>query len=272
MGRMHDTRNVRLGLRDRARAQSQRPHDRGDARQGPGRLVVRSTSWPIRAATAATTTAGRRRARAAGPTPTCCPISGAPRPGRAAQTLGAAATARSAPQFAKTPDTLFDAWLEAAQGGRAIPPTADYNGKAQEGFGRGQYTIRDGRRSSSARAYLRPARKRANLTVETGAHATRCAHAGHAGDRRRIRHRCGRPQARRGSARGDRVERRLQRAAAADALRHRPGRASARDGDRLHRRPAGRQEPAGPPRRLHDLLAPRRPARSMARCGSTAWR
>jgi 4-pyridoxate dehydrogenase len=75
-------------------------------------------------------------------------------------------------EFAKTPDPLFGAWLEA---GRAvgIPETSDYNGKQQEGFGRGQYTIRDGRRSSSARAYLRPARKRPNLTVATGAQATR---------------------------------------------------------------------------------------------------
>ncbi len=32
--------HVRLGLRDRGRAQSQRPHDRGDARQGAGRLVL----------------------------------------------------------------------------------------------------------------------------------------------------------------------------------------------------------------------------------------
>jgi choline dehydrogenase-like flavoprotein len=75
-------------------------------------------------------------------------------------------------EFAKTPDPLFDAWVEA---GKAIgfPPTADYNGKTQEGVGRGQYTIRNGRRSSSARAYLRPAKRRGNLTVETGAHATR---------------------------------------------------------------------------------------------------
>ena len=34
----------------------------------------------------------------------------------------------------------------------------------QEGFGRGQYTIRDGYRSSAATAYLKPARKRRNLT------------------------------------------------------------------------------------------------------------
>jgi choline dehydrogenase-like flavoprotein len=75
-------------------------------------------------------------------------------------------------EFAKTPDPLFDAWVEA---GKAIglPPTPDYNGKRQEGVGRGQYTIREGRRSSSARAYLRPARRRKNLTVETRAHAAR---------------------------------------------------------------------------------------------------
>ena len=75
-------------------------------------------------------------------------------------------------QYAKTPDPLFDAWAEA---GAALgyPRNADYNGATQEGFGRSQYTIRDGRRSSSARAYLRPARRRPNLAIETRAHATR---------------------------------------------------------------------------------------------------
>src|SRR5438876_2756130 len=75
-------------------------------------------------------------------------------------------------EFAKTPDPLFDAWLEAAAAA-GYAQTPDYNGEQQDGFGRGQYTIRDGRRSSSARAYLRPARRRSNLTVATGAHATR---------------------------------------------------------------------------------------------------
>jgi 4-pyridoxate dehydrogenase len=75
-------------------------------------------------------------------------------------------------EFAKTPDPLFDAWVEAGKA-VGIPPTTDYNGETQEGFGRGQYTIRDGRRSSSSRAYLKPARRRGNLSVETGAHATR---------------------------------------------------------------------------------------------------
>src|SRR5438105_5080404 len=56
-------------------------------------------------------------------------------------------------EFAKSPDKLFGAWIEAG-GAIGIPSTPDYNAKQQEGFGRGQFTIRDGRRSSSARAYL----------------------------------------------------------------------------------------------------------------------
>ncbi|MFL6798676.1 MAG: GMC family oxidoreductase [Xanthobacteraceae bacterium] len=75
-------------------------------------------------------------------------------------------------EFAKTLDPVYDAWLEAARSA-GMPVTDDYNGKQQEGFGRGQYTIRNGYRSSAATAYLRPARTRKNLTVETGAHATR---------------------------------------------------------------------------------------------------
>ncbi len=75
-------------------------------------------------------------------------------------------------EFAKTRDPLYDAWLEAAKDA-GFPLTGDYNGGEQEGFGRGQYTIRDGYRSSAATAYLRPARRRKNLHVATGAHATR---------------------------------------------------------------------------------------------------
>jgi 4-pyridoxate dehydrogenase len=75
-------------------------------------------------------------------------------------------------QFAKTRDPLFDAWMEAGAAA-GFPRNPDYNGAQQEGFGRSQYTIRDGRRASSARAYLRPARRRQNLHVETGAHVTR---------------------------------------------------------------------------------------------------
>ncbi len=75
-------------------------------------------------------------------------------------------------EFAKTRDPLYDAWLAAAAA-CGYPLTGDYNGKQQEGFGRGQYTIRNGRRSSTANAFLKPARGRKNLSVVTNAHTTR---------------------------------------------------------------------------------------------------
>ena len=75
-------------------------------------------------------------------------------------------------EFAKTRDPVYGAWLEAAKAA-GFPVTEDYNGEQQEGFGRGQYTIRNGYRSSAATAYLKPVKVRRNLDVETGVHATR---------------------------------------------------------------------------------------------------
>ena len=66
---------------------------------------------------------------------------------------------------------LVDAFIRAA-GDLGVPATDDFNGPRQEGAGYLQLTTRNGRRSSAAVAYLRPARSRPNLTVETGAHAT----------------------------------------------------------------------------------------------------
>ena len=74
-------------------------------------------------------------------------------------------------QYAKTKDPIYDAWIEAAND-MGLPVTDDYNGPQPIGFSKGQYTIRNGRRSSSANAYLRPAKDRPNLTVRTRAHAT----------------------------------------------------------------------------------------------------
>jgi 4-pyridoxate dehydrogenase len=74
--------------------------------------------------------------------------------------------------WAKTPDPLFPALIEAGKAA-GFPATPDYNGQHAEGFGRSQMTISNGRRSSSARAFLHPARRRPNLTVTTYAHATR---------------------------------------------------------------------------------------------------
>src|SRR2546421_85427 len=52
-------------------------------------------------------------------------------------------------EWARTRDPLFDAWIEAGKAA-GFPHTADYNARLQEGFGRSQYSIRNGRRSSAA--------------------------------------------------------------------------------------------------------------------------
>lgn len=64
-------------------------------------------------------------------------------------------------------DPLVDAYFAAGQA-MGQPITPDYNGVQQDGFGRTQMSIRDGRRSSSATAYLNPAKMRPNLTIKTG--------------------------------------------------------------------------------------------------------
>jgi choline dehydrogenase len=53
-----------------------------------------------------------------------------------------------------------------------IPRNRDYNGERQEGISYVQRTAHKGRRMSTARAFLDPARSRSNLTIRTGAHAT----------------------------------------------------------------------------------------------------
>jgi 4-pyridoxate dehydrogenase len=69
-------------------------------------------------------------------------------------------------------DPLVDAFLASAEAA-GHPTTEDYNGAQQEGFGRTQQTIRDGRRCSAAVAYLRLALARSNLEVEVNALASR---------------------------------------------------------------------------------------------------
>jgi choline dehydrogenase len=72
---------------------------------------------------------------------------------------------------------LVDAFIAAARE-LGIPRNDDFNGPVQEGAGYLQLTTRNGWRCSAAAAYLRPARKRSNLTVETGAHVTGIAFEG----------------------------------------------------------------------------------------------
>ncbi len=69
-------------------------------------------------------------------------------------------------------DPLVTAYFAAAAAA-GHPATEDYNGANAEGFSPLQMTIRRGRRCSAATGYLRPARRRRNLTVRTGALATK---------------------------------------------------------------------------------------------------
>lgn len=71
----------------------------------------------------------------------------------------------------RSDNPILTAYIEAGwQAG--YPLTDDFNGETQEGFGRYHTNIKNGRRWSSARAFLDPARQRPNLTVLTGAQAT----------------------------------------------------------------------------------------------------
>ncbi|HIG75509.1 MAG TPA: choline dehydrogenase [Bacteroidetes bacterium] len=72
----------------------------------------------------------------------------------------------------RTPNPLSLAFVDAAvQAGHDRNP--DFNGAEQEGAGLYQLNQKGGRRVSTATAFLRPAMKRPNLTVETGALASR---------------------------------------------------------------------------------------------------
>jgi 4-pyridoxate dehydrogenase len=71
-------------------------------------------------------------------------------------------------EWAQKRDPMIEAWFEAAREA-GWPVTPDMNGPDNLGVGRVQYTIREGRRASAANAYLRPAMRRPNLTLRTGA-------------------------------------------------------------------------------------------------------
>ncbi|MCC7276552.1 MAG: GMC family oxidoreductase N-terminal domain-containing protein [Alphaproteobacteria bacterium] len=67
---------------------------------------------------------------------------------------------------------LCEAFIAGAVG-LGIPRNPDYNGASQDGVGYFQRSIRNGRRSSTAQGFLRPAMSRGNLAVRTLAHATK---------------------------------------------------------------------------------------------------
>jgi choline dehydrogenase-like flavoprotein len=72
----------------------------------------------------------------------------------------------------RNPNPLSAAFVTAAaQAG--LPANPDFNGAMQEGAGPFQLTQKNGRRFSAARAFLDDAKQRPNLTIHTGAHATK---------------------------------------------------------------------------------------------------
>ncbi|TIX04605.1 MAG: choline dehydrogenase, partial [Mesorhizobium sp.] len=72
---------------------------------------------------------------------------------------------------------LTKRYLAAAQQA-GLPFNPDFNGASQEGVGIYQITTKDGRRMSTARAFLRPAMRRKNIRVETNALATKIVFEG----------------------------------------------------------------------------------------------
>lgn len=67
---------------------------------------------------------------------------------------------------------LFAIYKQAARQA-GLPETDDFAGASPEGFGAYDFTIREGRRVSTAKAFLDPARHRPNLRIVTRAHAAR---------------------------------------------------------------------------------------------------
>ncbi len=140
---------------------------------------------------------------------------------------------------------LIEAFIEGAQS-IGVPRNDDFNGASQEGAGYFQLNTHQGLRVSAAKAYLRPARGRSNLRVETGAHATGVILNG----RRAVgvryharRHDQDRVLQRRGAARG----RRDPVTATAAALGHRARGAARRARHSSRGRPSRRRrEPARP--------------------------
>lgn len=70
------------------------------------------------------------------------------------------------------PQPLTQAFVRACQQ-LGMPHNADFNGPRQEGAGAYQITVRNARRCSAAVGYLRPVRRRRNLTLKTDATVTR---------------------------------------------------------------------------------------------------
>ncbi|MBO1326587.1 choline dehydrogenase [Acetobacter sp. TBRC 12305] len=80
-------------------------------------------------------------------------------------------------QYGTLDNPLHEAWMKAGEQAGYVR-TGDYNGYRQEGFDKMSMTVRNGRRWSTANAYLRPALSRRTLKVETHARVVRIVFEG----------------------------------------------------------------------------------------------
>ncbi len=156
----------RLGLLDRAPSRTPTAGASTCRAARPSGAPPRPTRWSTSAATAPTTTAGATAGCEGWGFDDLLPyFIRAEDNERGASELHGAGGPLTVSED-RAPNPITDAFLEAcAQAG--LPANEDFNGAAQDGFGRYQRTQRDGRRCSAAVAYLHPAMARPNLTVET---------------------------------------------------------------------------------------------------------
>jgi choline dehydrogenase len=70
------------------------------------------------------------------------------------------------------PDMLYEPLMRSARAA-GVPESEDANGRQQEGISRMEATIGNGKRSSTARAYLHPVMRRPNLVIRANALATK---------------------------------------------------------------------------------------------------
>ena len=166
----------------------------------------------------------RQRGNLAGAMTTSCRISRRRRTSSAAPTISTASAARCRFPIWGIADPLSAAFVAAAAE-TGIPDNPDFNGATQEGAGFFQTTTRRGRRASTAVAYLRPAKGRSNLHVETSALAQRIVFDGRRAMAVEYRQ-AGEPANGAGAQGNTGFLRRVQFAAIAAALRRRARRTS----------------------------------------------
>ena len=145
----------------------------------------RSTSWPSPAATRPTTTAGRRRARSAGPMRTCCRTSSGSKAGRTARASSAATGGNIGVQWAKTQGSDVRRLDRSRRAGRSAGHRR-LQRQLAEGFG-AQPVFHPRRQALLGRGRLSASGDEAEeSSVEVRAHVARITMQGNARHRRRI--------------------------------------------------------------------------------------